>query len=76
MRPITLKTLTWATVAAAVASALWLAAVEAERGVDGRLPALTQHAFTQPREARQPAPSERSRRTDASPRNGVSGNGR
>ena len=32
MRPIALKVLTWATVAAAVASALWLAAVEADHG--------------------------------------------
>jgi len=31
MRPIALQALTWATVAAAVASALWLAAVEAEQ---------------------------------------------
>jgi hypothetical protein len=31
MRPTTLQALTWATVAAAVASALWLAIVEAEQ---------------------------------------------
>ena len=32
MRPLTLKVLTWATVAAAVASALWLAAVGVDDG--------------------------------------------
>ena len=32
MRPIALQTLTWATVAAAVVSALWLAAVEPDQG--------------------------------------------
>ena len=37
MRPSALKTLTWATVAAAVASALWLALVEAELGSTWRL---------------------------------------
>jgi hypothetical protein len=31
MRPIALQALTWATVVAAVVSALWLAAVEAEQ---------------------------------------------
>lgn len=30
MRPITLKALTWATVAAAIASALWLAAFDGD----------------------------------------------
>jgi hypothetical protein len=30
MRPITLRALTWATVAAAVASAVWLAAAEGD----------------------------------------------
>ena len=30
MRPITLKALTWATVAAAIASALWLAIVDGD----------------------------------------------
>ena len=37
MRPSALKTLTWATVAAAVASALWLALVEAELDSTWRL---------------------------------------
>jgi hypothetical protein len=32
MRPLALQTLTWATVIAAVVSALWLAAVESEPG--------------------------------------------
>jgi len=32
MRPLALKVLTWATVAAAVASALWLAAIETDQG--------------------------------------------
>ncbi len=32
MRPTALQTLTWATVAAAVASALWLAVVESDPG--------------------------------------------
>ena len=40
MRPTALQTLTWATVAAAVASALWLAAVESDPGVTLRLTAL------------------------------------
>lgn len=40
MRPITLQTLTWVTVAAAVASALWLAAVESDPGTSLRLTAL------------------------------------
>jgi len=39
MRPIALKALTWATVAAAVASALWLAAVEADPAATLRLTA-------------------------------------
>lgn len=37
MRPNALKALTWATVAAAVASALWLAMVEAELGSTWRV---------------------------------------
>ena len=37
MRPIALKVLTWATVAAAVVSALWLAAVESDQGSVWRL---------------------------------------
>lgn len=40
MRPIALKTLTWATVAAAVASAVWLAAVDADPGTTLRLTGL------------------------------------
>lgn len=40
MRPITLQTLTWATVAAAVVSALWLAAVDSDPGTTLRLTAL------------------------------------
>jgi hypothetical protein len=32
MRPLTLKAMTWTTVVAAVASALWLAAVESDQG--------------------------------------------
>jgi len=39
MRPIALKALTWATVVAAVASALWLAAVEADPAAALRLTA-------------------------------------
>lgn len=39
MRPSALKALTWATVAAAVASALWLALAEAELGMPLRLTA-------------------------------------
>lgn len=40
MRPTALRALTWATVAAAVASALWLALVEVEMGVPWRITAL------------------------------------
>lgn len=40
MRPTALQTLTWATVAAAVASALWLAAVDTGPGTELRLTAL------------------------------------
>ena len=39
MRRIALQTLTWATVAAAVASAVWLAAVEGDPGATFRLTA-------------------------------------
>ena len=39
MRRIALQTLTWATVAAAVASAVWLAAVEGDPGATLRLTA-------------------------------------
>ena len=39
MRPLALRTLTWATVAAAVASAVWLAAVEGGPGTTLRLTA-------------------------------------
>ena len=37
MRPNALKALTWATVAAAVASALWLSIIEAELGAVWRV---------------------------------------
>jgi hypothetical protein len=37
MRPPVLRTLTWMTVAAAVASALWLAAVSGDPGIALRL---------------------------------------
>jgi len=37
MRPIALQSMTWVTVVAAVASALWLAGVEVERGFDSRV---------------------------------------
>jgi hypothetical protein len=37
MRPITLRALTWATVAAAVASALWLASVDTDTDVASAL---------------------------------------
>ena len=40
MRPTTLRTLTWATVAAAVVSALWLAAVEPDPGAMLRVTVL------------------------------------
>jgi len=36
MRPLALKAVTWTTVAAAVASALWLAAVESDQGTATR----------------------------------------
>lgn len=39
MRPLALRTLTWATVAAAVASALWLAAGAGDPGATLRLTA-------------------------------------
>ena len=48
MRPITLQTLTWVTVAAAVASALWLAAVESDPGTSLRLTALPSIRLVQP----------------------------
>lgn len=37
MRPSAIKALTWATVAAAVASALWLALIEVELGSSWRV---------------------------------------
>ncbi|MES2960608.1 MAG: hypothetical protein V4792_20635 [Pseudomonadota bacterium] len=40
MRPLALRVLTWATLAAAVASALWLAAAEADPTVTLRLAAM------------------------------------
>jgi len=40
MRPIALHALTWTTVAAAVASALWLAAVEPDPGAALRMTAF------------------------------------
>lgn len=48
MRPITLQALTWATVAAAVASALWLAAVDSDPGTTLRLTALSSSLLARP----------------------------
>lgn len=41
MRPLALQTLTWATVIAAVASAMWLAVVESNHGSTLRLTATS-----------------------------------
>ncbi len=66
MRPIALQTLTWATVAAAVASALWLAAAESDPGATLRLTALPPALLplTRPNE---PAPTAAVRRRNHDP---------
>ena len=66
MRPTALQTLTWATVAAAVASALWLAAVEPDPGVTLRLTALpsTLLSLARPGESSKAADAARRRSND------------
>lgn len=48
MRPLALQTLTWATVIAAVASAMWLAAVESQHGSSLRWTASSLSALPLP----------------------------
>lgn len=48
MRPPVLRTLTWVTVAAAVASALWLAVVAGDPGIALRLTATQQATESAP----------------------------
>lgn len=48
MRPLALQTLTWATVIAAVASAMWLAVVESNHGSTLRLTASSLSALPLP----------------------------
>ena len=45
MRPITLRALTWATVAAAVASAVWLASVDSDSATALRVTLATPPAL-------------------------------
>jgi hypothetical protein len=46
MRPFTLQALTWTTVAAAVGSALWLAAAESAQPVSAWRPGFTPPSFS------------------------------
>jgi len=59
MRPTVLQTLTWATVAAAVASALWLAAIEPDPVATLRLTALPAALMSLVRPSEPPAADAR-----------------